>query len=128
MIIENTTIRCTDCYSEFTESQIEGQTSCPNCNTPSLPMFIDRDTTIKINWHELRILTMWASNWAEANFKNESGYKTLKQIINRLKIQGQSGWPGLTLFDEVKDLRDSGLKVDYININGEVNKDPKGDS
>lgn len=127
MIIEKTTTRCTDCYSEFTESQLEGQNCCPNCKTTSLPMFIDRDTTIKINWHELRILTMWASFWANEKLKHEPGYKTLNNIINRLELQKQDNWPALTLFGEINNLRDAGYKVDLIS-NNNIHKDPKGEA
>lgn len=128
MIIEKTTTRCTDCYSEFTEEQLEGTSSCPTCNTKSLPMKISQDTIVSLNWHELRILTMWATWYAEEKLKSEPGYHTLKAIIKRLKRQGRPEWPGLTFADEIEDLRnETGLKVDYIH-DGKIDKDPRGDA
>src|SRR5258708_2326738 len=123
MIIEQTTTRCTDCYSEFTHEQLEGHSSCPVCKTKSLPMSIDQDALLTINWHELRILTMWSTNYAEEKLKNEPGYQTLKNIIKRLRAQGKPEWPGLTFADEIEQLREvTGLKVDYIH-NGKIDKD-----
>ncbi len=128
MIIEQTTTRCTDCYAEFTDEQIEGHSSCPACNTKSLPMLIDRDTTININWHELRILTMWSTWYAEEKLRGQAGYHTLRSIIKRLRVQGKPEWPGLTFSDEIEELREvTGCKVDYIH-NGIIEKDPKGDT
>lgn len=129
MIIEQTTTRCTDCYSEFTHEQLEGYNCCPQCKTKSLPMYINQDVIININWHELRILTMWASWWAEEKLKSEPGYQTIKSIIKRLRVQGKPEWPGLTFAEEIEDIRnETGLKVDIISFNGKIDKDPKGDA
>ena len=59
------TIRCVICGKEFSDDELpESTCECPNCGTKSLPCLIVDDVNIKINWHELRILTIWAENWA----------------------------------------------------------------
>jgi hypothetical protein len=67
-------------------------------------MAISQDTTININWHELRILTNWASNWA-AEKCDESARKTVANVIKRLEVQRkEDDWPALTLMGEIKEL------------------------
>jgi hypothetical protein len=122
-MIEETTTRCTTCYSEFTDEQLVEHKCCPNCKTTSLPMAISQDVTLKINWHELRILTIWAANWAEG-LPNESR-NTFNAIIKRLEAQAPEKAAPLTLFGEIQELRAAGHRVDYIS-NGKINKDPKG--
>ena len=65
-------------------------------------MAISQDTTIQINWHELRILTNWASNWA-AEKCDESARKTVASVIKRLEAQRKEDWPALTLLGEIKE-------------------------
>lgn len=96
------TTRCTQCDAEFTHEELVGATACPSCGTKSLPCSIDQDTTININWHSLRILTIWASNWARDLEENHQ--KSLKSIIQKLELQRKEGWPALTLLQEVKEL------------------------
>ncbi len=110
------TIRCTDCAAEFTEEEIKGATGCPHCGTTGLPCSVNQDATININWHELRILTIWATNWAE-NKCDEAARKTLRSIIGRLQQQRKEGWPALTILDEVKELPET-LKKDGIQVGG----------
>lgn len=97
------TTRCTDCAAEFTDEEIQGATRCPACGTTGLPSSIDQDTTIQINWHELRILTIWASNWASAKC-DEGAQRTLNSIIKRLEAQRKNDWPALTILGEIKEL------------------------
>lgn len=65
------------------------------------------DTTVTINIHELRILTIWASNWADHADRidgNDQASRSLGGILHRLRKQ----LPGvcLTLSDEVQHLAD----------------------
>jgi hypothetical protein len=108
------TTRCTDCATEFTDEQVKGATCCPACGTKGLPCSISQDTTININWHELRILTIWATNWAE-NKCDEGGKKTLRSIIQRLQSQRKEGWTALTILDEIKELPEA-LKKEGIEV------------
>lgn len=61
---ESALIRCTTCRAEFDQSETEGASACPRCGSTGVPMWVSDDVTIKINLHELRILSIWADNWA----------------------------------------------------------------
>lgn len=101
------TTRCTDCRSEFTDAEIEGANACPSCGSKGVPMSISQDVTIRINWHELRILTIWSENWARHIAKDggDQHWKALRSILRELDAQRPEGFPALTLADEVGELR-----------------------
>lgn len=101
------TTRCTDCASEFTDAELVGARGCPVCKTESLPCDIKDDVTIKLNWHELRILTIWASNWAGEKCPPHS-QRTLKHVLARIQAQHPGKTP-LTLFGEVQEIVESGV-------------------
>jgi predicted nucleic acid-binding Zn-ribbon protein len=109
--------RCVQCDSEFTEEQLEGATGCPTCGTTSLPCDPKKDVTIKINTHELRILTIWADNWSRTPDMTANSRKTLNCILQRLSAQLPD--VSLTLGAEIKDLQDAGHDAELIQ-NGEV--------
>jgi DNA-directed RNA polymerase subunit RPC12/RpoP len=115
--------RCVQCDGEFTEQQLEGQSACPDCGTRAIPCDPKKDTTIKINTHELRILTIWADNWAQAHC-DAQGKKTLSCILQRLSQQ----LPGtaFTLGGEIRDLQDAGYDAQLITADGEVKVPPRG--
>jgi predicted nucleic acid-binding Zn-ribbon protein len=103
------TIRCTICGTEFSDDELpEGTCGCPNCGTKSLPCDIKDDVSIKINWHELRILTIWAENWAKyidkTDQKEEKLLLSIMTITQRLEKQFPDKTP-LTLFREIRELR-----------------------
>ena len=75
------TTRCTHCRSEFTDEELVNAKDCPVCGTTSLPMSINEDVTIKINWHELRILGLWAEGWAMKIEEEHPGSKQAIQVI-----------------------------------------------
>jgi len=101
--------RCTICGTEFSNDEIpEGTSKCPNCGTKSLPCAIIDDVNIKINWHELRILTIWSENWARqidrTDSKDEKSLLSVMTIAQRLQKQFPDKTP-LTLFSEMRELR-----------------------
>ena len=103
------TVRCTICGKEFSDDELpEGTCECPNCGTKSLPCSIVDDVNIKINWHELRILTIWAENWARQIDKqeptDEKRLLCIMTIAQRLQKQFPDKTP-VTLFGEMKELR-----------------------
>lgn len=103
------TTRCTVCGKEFSDDEIpDGTKNCPNCGTIVTPCLISEDVNIKINWHELRILMIWAENWARQIDKdepaNEKHLLTIMTIAERLQRQYPDKTP-LTLFGEIKGLR-----------------------
>lgn len=106
------TTRCTPCGAEFTDDEIAGATSCPTCGGKAIPMAIKNDCQVTINTHEIRILTIWASRWAEQN-GDESMLRSLGGITHRLRQQ----LPGvaLTLGEELQKLADtSGATVQSV--------------
>lgn len=96
--------RCVQCDAEFTEEQLVGARGCPACGTESLPCDPKNDITIRINTHELRVLTMWPSWWATEKC-SLSAQKTVACIIQRLSTQTDKP---LTLAAEVRKLQDDG--------------------
>lgn len=109
--------RCVICNSEFTEAQTAGHNGCPKCGDKGLPSSPDQDVTVKINWHELRILCIWAEFWANRISKEEaeSGrdpIKTVWAIAGRLQDQYPSHMP-LTLSAEIGQL---GEKYDIKQV------------
>jgi len=102
---EEKTIRCTKCYEEFSEEETKNVSRCPKCGSKGLPMLINQDVQIKINWHELRILCNWAENWAEAKCDQDSR-SMLEAMVDRLDKYRPEGGTALTLTREVKDLQE----------------------
>jgi len=101
------TIRCPKCAAEFTDEQVEGKQACPTCGNAGIPHAIADDVTLRINWSELRILTIWATWWSEtAHFKADDktgSANTLKAIIRRLQDQHPEK-PALTFAGELQEM------------------------
>ena len=113
------TTRCVQCDAEFSDGEIQGATGCPKCGTSSVPCSINQDTTVKLNWHELRILTLWADNWAQREC-GAPARKSLAAIIQRLQAQGKTGWPALTLAGEVLGMQHEGIEAELRDADGNV--------
>ena len=52
---------CTCCRLDI--KSFAGLEKCPKCGTETVPCSYKNEVNIKINWHELRILTVYAENW-----------------------------------------------------------------
>lgn len=95
------TVRCTACGAEFSDEEIAGAKACPTCGSTSVPCLMSQDVTIRINWHELRILTIWASNWAGQHGCDNGA---LAAILRRLEAQRpDGGFPSLTVLGEARE-------------------------
>lgn len=123
-------VRCTRCRSEFTDAEVSGASACPSCGTTGIPMRIADDVTIAVNWHELRILTIWASNWATAHCDRDSR-EALAAILHSLALQHPDKSP-LTLAGDIAALRSQldseGIDVetnvrDLLDARGEEGRD-----
>ena len=103
--MDDAAVRCTTCRTEFAYAQLQGATACPSCGSTGKPMAISQDTTVRINWHELRILTIWSDNWAQA--KCDAGNRaTLASIIRELEKQRpDDDAAALTMAGEVRALQ-----------------------
>lgn len=111
-------VRCTRCRKEFSEAECAAATSCPGCGTTGVPMSIDQDVTIRINWHELRILTIWATNWA-GTFPDSGAdsREALAAVIRALEAQRPDLTP-LTIMGEIQDAVDRGLVSNATVVDG----------
>jgi hypothetical protein len=55
---------CVRCRGEFTKEQIAGVSSCPRCESKGVPADPRERVAVTLTWHELRLLVIWAENWA----------------------------------------------------------------
>jgi len=114
------TIRCTICQAEFTEAEIKGASCCPSCGDKGVPCAISDDVTIKINWHELRILCIWAERWAmqaDASDPTSDGVVTIDCITQRLLKQHPSKAP-LTIRGEVEQVKEIYPDTELLDEDG----------
>lgn len=120
------TARCVRCSVEYSDEELNqlNPDKCPNCGTVGLPMLISEDVMLPINWHELRILTIWATNWAE---KLEDDCKIdLMAILKRLSKHRPEGAAALTIVGEFKELQEH-FPNSELWMDGEVIVPPKDD-
>lgn len=112
---------CTLCGARFTQAEIEGATGCPKCGDKGVPCDPQEDVVAQVNWHELRILGIWAENWAQhCNTKspNDPGgpsLRTVHAITRRLERQFPGKTP-LTLSGEIMQVRDHGFGIEGYNV------------
>ena len=96
---------CTLCGKRFTEEEVQGVDRCPACGSQGVPCGTDQDLTVQINWHELRILGIWASNWIDKSPTADVQTRQLvRAILGRLERQRPDLTP-LTLSGEIAQLR-----------------------
>ena len=120
------TARCVRCSIEYSDEELNqiNPDKCPNCGTPGLPMSISQDVSVPINWHELRILTIWASNWAEQ--LDDDCKIDLMAILKRLDKHRPKGGAALTIVGEFKELQQH-FPNSELWMDGEVIVPPKDD-
>lgn len=92
---------CTECG--FHVDTFEGLNGCPSCGTKGLPCPDDWQITVSVNWHELRILSMWAENW-QRQHQEQNPTRVVYAIADRLRLQVSSDFPPLTMAAELGDV------------------------
>lgn len=94
---------CTEC--SYRIDSFEGLSGCPNCGSKGVPCSDDSQVTISINWHELRILHMWAERYA---LEKLDGAGTVYSIAERVLKQVKDKWPNasLTLAQDIGQVKD----------------------
>lgn len=111
---------CVDCGTKFTEAQVADAYACPACGSEGHPCSPSDDVAVNINWHELRILVIWAENYAAAHAEQSPSMpRTVRAIAKRLQEQFPSQRP-LTLAGEFAQLAE---KYD-IEVTGPIQPDP----
>ena len=123
-------IRCVQCDTSFTEEALDAQPvkaqgSCPSCGTHAVPISSDDDVTVKINWHEIRVLGIWAENYI-GQVQGEAGAQgqaTIRAIARRIRAQFPERSP-VTLSGEVAALQAAGYDAQLVRA-GETPVPPK---
>ncbi len=109
---------CTECGG--TVESFGGLEKCPFCGTKGVPCVFQDDVNIVINWHELRILCVWAENWALQCDKAKDGglQKTIISIMRRLHAQhlDKAQESPLSLLAEIAQIKEkySGTEVEGL--------------
>lgn len=104
MTDRNEKVWCADCGGRFTEEETANKWGCPSCGSQGVPCGTDQDVTVEVNWHELRILTIWAENHAHrCETENPKMPRTVMAIARRLQQQHPTLTP-LTLAAEIAEL------------------------
>lgn len=94
---------CLYCGAEIDVRDDERLTGCPQCSNAGVPADLDDAVDIHITKHELRILTMWADNYARSVVDRHPDLpNVVSTICNRLATQTDVP---LTLSQEIADLR-----------------------
>lgn len=107
---------CVRCGARFEEAEIEGATACPKCGHKGVPCDVNQDVRVIVNWHELRILGIWAENWAQRNCADDPQMlEVVHAIVRRLQQQQPSLTP-LTLSGELTQIKDHGYDVEGYNV------------
>lgn len=117
------TTRCIQCSAEFTAAELQGTWACPKCGTTSIPCAISQDVTITVNWHELRVLGIWAENYARSMGDSESSAgarRALNAIFDRLEKYRPPGAAALSLSREVKELQEAWPSAELVGADGQV--------
>jgi len=116
---------CTDCGKRFSPYELKGATACPDCGFTGVPCAVEQDCQVDVNWHELRILTIWAENYArqiDAATGDSNLTLTVTAIAGRLQRQ-QREFPVLTLSAEIAELprrlEENGISVGGVKTNVE---------
>jgi hypothetical protein len=106
--------RCVLCEYEYSQAEVaQGLKHCPGCGSTGIPCNPAFDLTVNINWQELRILAVWAENWARQRSENQDyeGLKAVHCIVHRLEEQYPDLYP-LTLAGEVRKMQEAGHLVE----------------
>lgn len=102
---------CVRCGGRYTAEEIEGAEKCPGCGSTGVPCDPQRDVWVQINWHELRILGIWAGNWAdrvaESGEDRTDARATVTAITRRLEAQHPEIKSPLTMQGEVRLLKEA---------------------
>jgi hypothetical protein len=97
---------CCHCReTTFMDPEGEHPTACPNCGSTAVPADAEDTATVTLTKHELRILCIWASNFAEG-IKNRPGCEDSPKVIyGILDHLGTQTDIALSMRQEMADVR-----------------------
>lgn len=112
---------CILCGQRFEVGEpVEVTDACPGCGTTSLPCSPDQDFILQVNWHELRVLTMWAERWAQRYSSEDLNMpQVVAAIARRLQNQVGNNVLPLTFAQEAFE-----LTTKYENVHSSVPDPP----
>lgn len=128
---------CVECGHPYTFESSRGLNCCAECGSRAIPMQAIDAVNLKINWHELRTLVMWAENFAasedfkatQEGFEPPEGYTMedrmdlvpiLKGIARRLQAQYPRRQT-LTIAGELAQLKNMLPDIEFV---GDIAPDP----
>jgi len=118
-------MRCGVCGYAFTVRIGHREHPCPECGAPAKDSLrVMDDVQIEANWHELRILGIWAERWAGQHADKEPGMqRTVARICGRIHAQHPDR-SGLTLSADLAELRQAfgDVEVHGFNEDDEANE------
>lgn len=93
---------------------------CPECGHRGIPADTAASVTVKITWHELRVLCIWAERWASQCESAESPNMlgTVYGIADRIQAQHLDQKTGLTFRSDLAELSGAGIRFEQ-NVIGE---------
>ncbi len=101
---------CTLCSRQI--PSFDGLTKCPRCGTTSKPCSNRDQVAVSINLHELRILCIWAENWADKCRDDASSPSDMSELIKaitaRIRPQLPESSRVITMRDEFAELENHG--------------------
>lgn len=107
---------CTIC--SFHVDSFDGLNCCPNCGATGVPCSDAEQVIVSVNTHELRILCIWAENWA--NTHKDVCVDAVYGIARRLRKQlGDKDAP-LTMADEFQAIKDAGYEFETNHPAGDI--------
>lgn len=107
---------CTLC--NFQIESFENLSECPNCGTINTPCSYTDQRKISINLHELRLLCIWAENWALAH--GDVDENMIYAIAMRIRKQLNDENISLTMADEFRALKDAGYEYETNHPAGDL--------
>lgn len=101
-------------YCGHRVESFEGLSACPACGSKGLPCDDANQVSVSVNWHELRVLVIWAERWGLKIGKAGTVYA----IARRIREQFPDRTP-LSLAGDISGLREAfGAENIQHNIKG----------
>jgi hypothetical protein len=111
---------CTTCGHRV--ESFTGLDACPACGTRGLPCTDSDQVMVSVNWHELRVLVIWAENYAgkQVDQQGKQLAKVVLSIARRIEDQHPDRALALplSLAGELRQLMDEHPQTQIISGNG----------
>lgn len=102
---------CVDCGHRV--DTFAGLKCCPACGSYGIPCSSRDDVHVSINWHELRILVIWAENYAREHELQTTVYAIARRIEDQHPDRALE--LPLSLAGELRQMKDQFPKMQIIS-------------